>query len=1050
MPGCPLAIEFPNRRCFVVRLSSGADRRSRSTPLVRNTQSMKPILAPVALLRRGGEALLILALSAATALGQASAGGAVTGQVSNAAIQSYLQGAIVQIQGTEITVLTDREGRYRLSDVPPGSVTLVVSYSGLDAQRVAVEVRGGETVRRDIALTSDIYKLDKFVVAGEREGTALAETLQRQAGNVKNVVSSDTFGNVADGNVGDFLQHVVGITADYNGPDVRQVSVRGVSADLNSVTMDGVKVATAQSGNFGRAFEFEQASLGNVETIEVTKAATPDMDADSIGGSVNLVTKSAFDSKAGRRFNYSFGAITGGKRINHSASWKMPIDGFGPSANLVYSDVLGAKRNIGITLTGTMFSKPGGGQAWLQAHGRFLDPVPAYTQQAQRNVSGATRTRLASGAKIDYKWSEHTTLSLGASYNFFHENNDTRAHNLQYTIPTAANTNPAAAVAFLNAAGERASGGFIHPNYTNTYTRVLAGGTATFSNLSVTTNDKSGGTYLFNPSVRHRFPGLDIDYTGSLSKSSNWYDISHRNQKYKSRPKGTVTARLNNIGWEVDRSQSLDFPTIRQTQGPDLFNLANYTGLALSQADRAGHDRVLAAKLNVRKTLPFALPAWVKSGLSYQSQERKTERFTYNYTYLGTPGSIAQFIETSDYHARNEAALAMRGGVPPWPNAYMIARHQRVHPELWALDPVTNTQVPLQFNRSIEEEVSAGYVMGNVKFGPVSVLGGLRVEQTETAAEGPLQYVSPEERARRAAWVGPVTEAESRRRVTAEWGNRATNRGKYRNTFPSVHVKYEALPGLIARASWSNGIGRPAFDSIIPNNNANDDTMRVTASNPNLKPQYSDNYDVSLEYYFKSQGMISAGVFRKKIKDYIASDSSQIVGSGPNNGFDGEYEGYTLVTRRNIGFANIEGLELSYQQQLTFLPGWARGFGVHANFTKLNTEGPNREIAGFLDKTANAGVSFRRRGFDVRVLVNWRSEYQTTTSANPALIQFQKDRTLTNVKTRYSFSRRFTLFMDVENIFAAPLDNIYALYPDRMVARRPFDPKIVFGMEGRL
>ena len=109
----------------------------------------------------------------------------------------------------------------------------------------------------------------------------------------------------------------LGITADYNGPDVRQVSVRGVSADLNSVTMDGVKVATAQSANFGRAFEFEQASLGNIETIEVTKAATPDMDADSIGGSVNLVTKSAFDSKAGRRINYSLGMVTGPNRISH-------------------------------------------------------------------------------------------------------------------------------------------------------------------------------------------------------------------------------------------------------------------------------------------------------------------------------------------------------------------------------------------------------------------------------------------------------------------------------------------------------------------------------------------------------------------------------------------------------------------------------------------------------------------------------------------------------------------------------------------------------------
>jgi outer membrane receptor protein involved in Fe transport len=86
---------------------------------------------------------------------------------------------------------------------------------------------------------------------------------------------------------------------------VRQVSIRGVGSALNSVTMDGQQVASAQSAGTGRQFEFEQASLGNIETIEVTKAPTPDMDGASIGGSVNLVTKSAFDRAPGRIFNYT-------------------------------------------------------------------------------------------------------------------------------------------------------------------------------------------------------------------------------------------------------------------------------------------------------------------------------------------------------------------------------------------------------------------------------------------------------------------------------------------------------------------------------------------------------------------------------------------------------------------------------------------------------------------------------------------------------------------------------------------------------------------------
>jgi outer membrane receptor protein involved in Fe transport len=78
--------------------------------------------------------------------------------------------------------------------------------------------------------------------------------------------------------------------------------------------------------------------------------------------------------------------------------------------------------------------------------------------------------------------------------------------------------------------------------------------------------------------------------------------------------------------------------------------------------------------------------------------------------------------------------------------------------------------------------------------------------------------------------------------------------GSYRNFFPSVHLRYEPFRGLITRASWSNGIGRPPFDTIIPNNSVNDDAARVSVTNPNLRPQYSNNYDLSVEYYFPKQG----------------------------------------------------------------------------------------------------------------------------------------------------------------------------------------------------
>ena len=164
-----------------------------------------------------------------------------------------------------------------------------------------------------------------------------------------------------------------GITANYNGHDVRQVSIRGVGPDLNAVTMDGLQVASAQSANGGRAFEFDQASLGNIETIEVTKAPTPDMDGASIGGSVNLVTKSAFDRAVPRVFTYTLGFITRPTYKASAPTWKAPVEGFGPSMNFSYSDVYGEKRNIGITLTGTVHSQPGAGSTTLAKFNNVFD-----------------------------------------------------------------------------------------------------------------------------------------------------------------------------------------------------------------------------------------------------------------------------------------------------------------------------------------------------------------------------------------------------------------------------------------------------------------------------------------------------------------------------------------------------------------------------------------------------------------------------------------------------------------------------------------------------
>ncbi|MBI4626503.1 MAG: TonB-dependent receptor [Verrucomicrobia bacterium] len=985
--------------------------------------------------------------------------GSVAGQVSNAATGSFLEGAVVALAGTNRVAITDREGRYEFSGVPGNQVRLFVSFSGLDPQIIPVPMAAGRKVVRDVGLTAEIYKLDKFTVAGEREGTAKAETLQRQAPNVKAIVSADTFGNVADGNVGNLLQNVVGITADYNGNDVRQVSIRGVGSELNSVTMDGQQVATSQSAGAGRAFEFEQASLGNVETIEVTKAPTPDMDGASIGGSVNLVSKTAFDRAAGRVLAYTLGISTTPENHTYpTGRWKQPIAGIGPSMNFMYTDIIGVRKNIGITLTGTLHSHPGGSEIIANSFERKSDPGPVYNFSTTRTLGGGTRSRIATGFRLDYRWSDQTTIALNTSYNFFHENNDSRAQALATTQT----------IATVDASGNRTGGGFINPNYSDTFTRVHAGASST-SVITNTTNDKSGRTYLFSPMVRHRFDGgLNINYSLSYSNSATYYDVSHHDDKYDSRPKGTVTYRLANVGWSVDRTKDRFFPLVTQTEGPDMTNMNNYGTLLLTQTDRRGFDTVISGRFDLKKELSLARPTYLKTGFTYQQQSRKYWQDPRRYNYTGPDGvlntaddnvGLGQFADIPHTPHADENKV-FKDGLAPWANAFGVARHQKLYPEFWKED-IAFTSGKLTSLRLIDEKIAAAYMMGNVRLGPLSVLSGVRVEDTRDAGEGPLSQITPAEAARRAAWVGPVTDAEQRRRNLAQFGRRYTNRGQYRFFLPGVHLKYEPLAGLVTRLSWSTGVGRPDFGSIIPNTTVNDTAQTVAVTNPDLKPQYSNNWDLTLEYYFKSQGMVSVGAFTKKIKDYIATDSSQFVPAGADNGFDGEFVGYRISTTTNNGDAKIEGLEFSYQQQLTFLPGWSKGFGIYANFTRLRTAGNNSEfaagpggsgttaLAGFLDTTGNIGLGYRGFGLDLRMQAVFRGKFLVAQSTNAALVQWQEPKWTWSWKSRYNFSKRIGVFLDVENVFAEPLNRIYAAYPNRVISYRTFVTKIVTGIQGR-
>jgi TonB-dependent receptor len=335
---------------------------------------------------------------------------------------------------------------------------------------------------------------------------------------------------------------------------------------------------------------------------------------------------------------------------------------------------------------------------------------------------------------------------------------------------------------------------------------------------------------------------------------------------------------------------------------------------------------------------------------------------------------------------------------------------------LWYED--TNFTATQQFTnrRIIEEGVDAAYLQGQVKFGRLTALGGVRGEWVSTDS---FTYF-------RARTTAIAVEPDNFKRAALDY-NKLSRDGGYHKFFPSLHLSYDITSNLKARASWSNSYGRPALANLVSAPTANDTARTVTLGNPGLKPQVADNIDLKLEYYFGSSGMVSVRGYQKNIKDYIgpAARSGQLVATGADNGFDGLYEGYELIQALNLGDAKLKGLEFDFRERLTFLPGVLKGLTARANYTYLETSGKfagtvdlkNGQVAGFIPRAYNAGLIYNYKKFGASVDVNYTGKYPTVYSLTTPTSNIYRDSwKMLNAGVSYRVHRDATLFLNINNI----------------------------------
>lgn len=270
---------------------------NRPSPALRFGRSKLALAVLLASVTCAGPVLAAMPMELTADSRQIAAPG-IVGQLSNDQ-KVLLQGAIVRLSlanqtGKPRETVTDSSGRFRFDTLPAGDYQLEVSYLGYGKHQmsVSVQAQSGQSLQLTLQPQRDI---EVMKVTGSREGQARALNIQRAADNIKSVVSADYLGRFPDANVAESVQRLPGISIQRDQGEGRYVNVRGAPLEFASVTVNGTSLPSPNGAT--RAIDLDTIPSDVISTLEVTKAITPNMDADAIAGNINIITQGALDSK---------------------------------------------------------------------------------------------------------------------------------------------------------------------------------------------------------------------------------------------------------------------------------------------------------------------------------------------------------------------------------------------------------------------------------------------------------------------------------------------------------------------------------------------------------------------------------------------------------------------------------------------------------------------------------------------------------------------------------------------------------------------------------
>lgn len=769
------------------------------------------------------------------------------GRITDASNTVYFEGAKVRIKELNMTVISARDGSFRFSQLPAGDYTLEISYIGVPTVEKKISVSDTTNSPQKFIIGNAQEAMDNIIVYGQRAGQAGAINRQKNADNLMSIVSADTIGQSPDQNAAEALQRLPGLSIQRDQGEGRFVAIRGIDPNLNNVTINGVNVPSPESGVRSVALDVIPSEL--IQSLEVSKTVTPDMDANAVGGSIEVKSLSAFD-RQGRSYSATI-----------QGSYNELMEDTSPKLSGSYTDIfdLSSGAQLGVATAVSWFERKFGSNN-IETDGGWAD-------FEFEDAASGDDVEVFSAEEIEQRHYQITRERFGAALNFDLHTSSTD----KYYFRT------------------------LYSKFSDDEYRLRNQYKFDKGAIELTNNNDSSAQFAdaeMERDTKDRYEQQEILslVLGGENQVGDWlveYDIGYSKSSEEEPNRLDVTFVGEDLAIGYNSTGSIPH-LVHSSAAHDLNNFAMDE---IAYENNLTEDEELSFKVDFSKDFVWQNNnGQFKFGFKHQSREKFNDADVTIYDG-GFDDIFAQQFATAtpNYNIGNFGPGISQNSLKD----YVIANRAD-----FDVDQLKSTIDSKGSSFESNEDVSAAYAMVTLDIDKWRIITGVRYESTRFDTQGnKVELVADEVNDNEQVLISPWQVKKDYEHILPSINVKYSASDKLLARF--------AFTQTIARPTFGDSAAFQIIESEITEDDGNIETERkAEVGNPDLAPYESDNIDLSVEYYPGHIGVLSAGLFYKDIDNYIVQ--AEVQDNGQWSGFE------EVVQPINGGSASLTGLELSW------------------------------------------------------------------------------------------------------------------------------------------